>query len=491
MKRDYAEAKEDPALRVHLQEVIDVGPKLGAFGLQQWVDQDSSVLKHVTASWWHKRIRFFPLVAMSAITLPPELWGNILDSIKLDHPEDLQACALVSRSMMLLAQPLHFEDVYLSSIPIHPRGSRRFIHRSVHADARSLRATLTAEPHGPQSHLAGLIRRIRVPFCMGAMTPLRGFVFPRLQEIEFYPCSDHPIIGAPHYVLFEIAERLIAMESMRSVVFQGKCWPAWSSSQRLRAMTCLLRPTTVHLDSLTVWCVDRLDGSRERAVLGPADPDASIPRTKLRTLGLFFSPLMGDYLTLPFCPFDLSQLVNLEIHQFTETIGKALKAGRLSIERLKCFAEDFPEGLDLRSFPRLTHLQVHVDDDQLDVLTNALSRIAGDNRVVTVDVDIFISGLNSLRDWDREVAPASVQRLDDILSSLDTMPALRKVNLNFDNLEFMEYETSNKEYSVKEGLIRAAFPKLEARGIVEVPVYCPGTIGLIVWMLDRSILGPE
>ncbi|KAJ7133668.1 hypothetical protein C8R43DRAFT_956514 [Mycena crocata] len=197
MKRDYAEAKEDPALRVHLQEVIDVGPKLGAFGLQQWVDQDSSVLKHVTASWWHKRIRFFPLVAMSANTLPPELWENILDFIKLDHPEDLQACALVSRSMAILAQPLHFEDVYLSSIPIHPRGSRRFIHRSVHADARSLRATLTAEPHGPQSHLAGLIRRIRVPFCMGAMTPLRGFVFPRLQEIEFYPCSDHPI-GAPN-----------------------------------------------------------------------------------------------------------------------------------------------------------------------------------------------------------------------------------------------------------------------------------------------------
>ncbi|KAJ7133664.1 hypothetical protein C8R43DRAFT_956510 [Mycena crocata] len=194
-EKDYA--KEDPAFRVHLQEVIDVGPKLGAFGLQQWVDQDSSVLKHVTASWWHKRIRFFPLVAMSANTLPPELWENILDFIKLDHPEDLQACALVSRSMAILAQPLHFEDVYLSSIPIHPRGSRRFIHRSVHADARSLRATLTAEPHGPQSHLAGLIRRIRVPFCMGAMTPLRGFVFPRLQEIEFYPCSDHPI-GAPN-----------------------------------------------------------------------------------------------------------------------------------------------------------------------------------------------------------------------------------------------------------------------------------------------------
>ncbi|KAJ7133661.1 hypothetical protein C8R43DRAFT_1133203 [Mycena crocata] len=178
-----------------------------------------------------------------------------------------------------------------------------------------------------------------------------------------------------------------------------------------------------HLEGLSVWELLPFESYfSDPAPLSVPDADLDTDRSKITTLRLFRAPLMGDYLLHPCCPFDLSQLINLELYKITATIGKALEAGRLTIKLLACSAY---------------HLHIDADDNTLCLIAEALSSIAGNNIIATVEIGILPLA-DYAENWNREAWP--IQEIDEVLSSAEAMPALSRVELNFEQSRLLGSE---------------------------------------------------
>ncbi|KAJ7133678.1 hypothetical protein C8R43DRAFT_1022736 [Mycena crocata] len=413
--------------------------------------------------------------------LSQELWDQIVDFLR-DDLRDLRSCALASRMMKSRVQHHIFQSVAFIIPPTSsPPGVTDY---DSHAACRRLGATLARSPH-----LKSCIRRIHIPFCMDILPKVCGMGLPRLISIEFYPCGQHKPSTADiaQISLFDFARQLLELPSIRAVQFQAPQWRSYNKDVRLQAMARLFQGPISHIQNLTVWSLKEVlfVPAVDTPIHRQAPNTAQVQRARIRKLRLFFSPLMGEYLMNPACPFDLSQLSDVEIIDFAPTIGEALEAGRLSIKRLVSFVADLSSGLDLCRFPNITRLELDMKESVIQEVTLALSKIAGNNQVESV---VLMISAYSVQNWIQEMN--ALRRLDELLSSANNMPALRKVEVNLDDPGFLRCEDDPEEHCAKEGLFRLTFPKLGARGMLEVPAGSPYERELLLQILGRGATLP-
>ncbi|KAJ7133677.1 hypothetical protein C8R43DRAFT_1022734 [Mycena crocata] len=270
---------------------------------------------------------------MSANKLPFGIPQEMVDSIVdfLDHPEDLRSCALTSHAFKPRAQFRLFHDITIS-LTCAPGSTGD---TQPHRDCERLAALLVDAPHLKQN-----IRRMQLPLCENALEQVLAMALPRLWHIELFQCLEHRLPAPAGATLtFELAHRLVSLPSMRHVHFHGPYWAWERSSARMKALSSMFKTPILHIESITM--VGQIRSSPhpnevEKSVELPSSPRAEC--AKLKTMRVLWSSLMADYLVHPQCPFDLSQLEELEICEYSEAMGRALRTCRFSVRSLKCSA---------------------------------------------------------------------------------------------------------------------------------------------------------
>ncbi|KAF8209512.1 hypothetical protein K438DRAFT_1960510 [Mycena galopus ATCC 62051] len=354
-----------------------------------------------------------------------EIWDQILDL--LDRARDFKSCALVSRCLTPRAQFHLFHDITLAKPNDDP------IRFDDGAACRRFFSILATSPH-----LARYIRCISIPFSQDVLTQVGSMDFPRLREILF--CDSTANYSSREedssFATLDLAHGLIALPSVRSPL------------------------ATSHIETLKVNSLG-LRRSHTQEHLAPPHLAASPFRTRafIKTLRVTWSPEIGEYLLNPECPFDLSQVEDVQISgSMTPAMYEILEGARFKIKLLECSAQDLTSGLRLEHFPSLACLAISGGGDDLPGITNASLSNANGNCIAKVVIDI--QGDNA-EDWDND----GMTRMDSVLSSSIVMPALQKVEIWMDDF----YERAGSASLSKHDMIFSWFPLLAARGVLEVP----------------------
>ncbi|KAJ7496538.1 hypothetical protein FB451DRAFT_1549643 [Mycena latifolia] len=387
-----------------------------------------------------------------------EVWDQIIDHLR--GYRDLRSCALVSRAFTPRAQYHLFYNIVFQ----RPQaGSDSFSPYDEVAFCRRLVSILAVS-----SHLKPHIRCIRIPFCTDILACVDGMRLPRLREISFIECpSTHVASTAdPFSTTLDLAHGLIALPSIRSVEIDVEEWPTAAAEQWFlnsvgprfvsRAMARLFQKSTPHIEALVVRFAANSDELHEDSATHELALNACTNEATIKILGIWFSPEMEEFFAHPECPFDFSQLADVEIvHSMTPAIGKALEHGRFTIQRLKCWTKDLARGLRLQRFPSLTRFEIVAHAVDFPDITDAISNVSG-KCIETIIVRIIHHG-------GRFIEQSETGPFDTILSS-PLMPALQKVEISF-----MPMDKTQEDYCSKRDILHSAFPKLYARGLLEVP----------------------
>ncbi|KAJ6543100.1 hypothetical protein B0H19DRAFT_1239228 [Mycena capillaripes] len=353
---------------------------------------------------------------MALTVLPPpglpvqEILDQILDF--LDRARDLKSCAMASRSLTPRAQFHLFHDIILAKPNDDPR---RF-------------------DNGAACH--------------------------RLFSI--LATSPHLAEGDPSFAMLDLAHGLIALPSVRSVHIDVQKWPFERDRYpgfASRIMTRLFRNSTSHIEILKITSLGLRDSHAQEDCEPPALA-ASPPTTRasIKIPRVASSPEIGEYLINPGCPFDFSQIEDVQIPgSMTPAIHKILEDARFKIKRLECSTTDLTAGLKLERFPSLTHLTISGGGHDLpSIMNTALSNTSG-NGIEKVVIDI--QG-NTFEEWEYD----ELVRMDSVLSSSIVMPALQKVDIRmYDLYEGLRWDRSKRNTPFSWSQL------LFARGVFEGP----------------------
>ncbi|KAJ7490945.1 hypothetical protein FB451DRAFT_1361655 [Mycena latifolia] len=376
------------------------------------------------------------------VGLPQEIWDEIVDLV--DDHRDLRSCASVSRALRPRAQTHLFRDINLAKPRYHPFSSDHF---DDGAACRRLVLILAASPH-----LARYIRRIHIPFRRDFLIYVCGMRLSRLYDVGFSDCpkTHFSYPDDPSFATLDLAHGLIALPSIRTVRIEVQKWPFKDPGPgfTFRLMNRLFQDSTQHIENLTVNFLGLEKLATPELAVGPC-----ASRARIKSLTLMLSPQMGDYLLRPECPFNLARLEDVQIFRSANrnpAVKKALEYGRFTVKRLECNAEDLAGGLKLERFPFLTHLQITGTTASFPVIKHRISN-AGEKNCIETVILIFENGLSYADD-------KRLKRLDAVLSSSVSMPALQKVEIRLAGF-FSEMLTN---------VIRSSCRKLSARGMLDV-----------------------
>ncbi|KAJ7744604.1 hypothetical protein B0H16DRAFT_1559584, partial [Mycena metata] len=364
----------------------------------------------------------------TAMTTIQDIWDDVISCLG-DSQQDLQSCALVSRSWTPRAQYHFFRRVVIPSHDfINPETNQSVCGR--------LGQTLSASPH-----LIPFIRILDVPFVLHVLAQICAMGLTHLEVVAFrFPLSNPgpamAVNSEPNPIL-DYAQQLITLPSVQKLEFST---PHIPPGQHLSIMTRVFCNPSLRLEHL------RLSGSYYGI---PEVPAAPTQRPSIKFLHLDSSKSLGEYFTHPHCPFDLTQLVDFVLVQkMSPAMARALELGRWTLKRLVCFHDALVnQHVELSRFPSLTHLVVVGPQVKLAAIAHAISQSNLTPQARIQNIGLILTGSG----WHKE--DGGIEKLDTMLSEI---PMLVQVNLTFQ----LAPDDAQR--------LREAFPKLDASGVLKV-----------------------
>ncbi|KAJ7023363.1 hypothetical protein C8F04DRAFT_182614 [Mycena alexandri] len=379
------------------------------------------------------------------MTTIQDVWDQIISCLEDSQP-DLRSCALVSRSWTARAQYHLFRRVLIP-------GPDFLNLETVHNPCGRLGQILSGSPH-----LIPFIRILDVPFTTEVLAQVCAMGLTHLEFIAFALGHSNTTDSTPAPI-FDYAQHLIALPSIQKLGFSAaRVQPGYNLTGMTRIF-CDLSLRLEHLRFSGFYCGI------------PETPSARLRRPRIKVLQLDSSSL-GEYFIHPHCPFDLTQLVDFTLsHEMSRAMAKSLELGRLTLKRLACLpgkyapravlSSDFDFGADalvnqrveLSRFPSLANLVVLGPQAKLAAIAHSISQSNLDtqNCIENITLILFFDG----RDWYEE--DGRIGKLDALLSE---MPALIKVGITFQMPLNVAGDGTQR--------LRSAFPKLDARGVLEL-----------------------
>ncbi|KAJ7488283.1 hypothetical protein FB451DRAFT_1553712 [Mycena latifolia] len=356
-------------------------------------------------------------------------------SLQKSSRHTLESTALVCQTFRVSAQSQLFRHVDLD--PWAAGGLYKHSSDSALATALTyshrLSAILTASPH--------LLRHIRSLSVLGRSEILQlvlGIGFPLLQKISF----NFKDLEGPNDDVFQLTRECIGLPLIREVeifnLFKRE------REQPSDLLTSLFESRTRDLDSLAFSLVQLT-----------SVPSAGCPpypremRAQIRKLRLIHSDELIGWFISPSCPFDFTQLVEVETDATADsTLLPVLASARSSIRRLQITRNgDLASELRLSQFSALTFLEIPLSLQTHEVM----SSLTPDNRLERL---VLYVGAYIFQDDDR---CDDIRAIDAFVASLP-MPALRQVEL-----------LVGGPFQVETAI--SCFPQLEARGLLVVTNY--------------------
>ncbi|KAJ7750604.1 hypothetical protein B0H16DRAFT_1887779 [Mycena metata] len=362
------------------------------------------------------------------MTTIQDVWDEVISCLG-DSQQDLQSCALVSRSWTPRAQSHFFRRVVIPSHDfIDPETNQSVCGR--------LGQTLSASPH-----LIPFIRILDVPFIRDVLAQICAMGLTHLEVVAFqFPLSNPgpamAVNSEPNPIL-DYAQQLITLPSVQKLELSA---PHIPPGQHLSIMTRVFCNPSLRLERL------RLSGS----YYGIPEAAAPTRRPSIKFLHLDSSESLGEYFTHPHCPFDLTQLVDFVLVQkMSPAMARALELGRWTLKRLVCFYDALVnQHVELSRFPSLTHLVVVGPQVELAAIAHAISQSNLTPQARIQNIGLILTGSG----WHEE--DGGIEKLDTMLSEI---PALTKVNITFQPRNVNDTER-----------LRSSFPKLDASGVLKI-----------------------
>ncbi|KAJ7662584.1 hypothetical protein DFH06DRAFT_1190390 [Mycena polygramma] len=258
----------------------------------------------------------------------PLLVQELLDqciSFLREFPSDLKTCALVSRLWVNGAQALLFQKIFIGSSDTWLK----------------LQGTLQISPHLTR-HIQSLIVRA-ILFSDDAFSAVCNFAFTNLRQLYVYGMSpSHP----PPSIL--PLQELLSRPTLSHIILHFETaitrsfFPLWERCSRsLRHLELYSSPGSPS------HYLSRTDRS-----LPP------IPLESLRIMTMGRVGDIGDWLSNPLGPFDLSNLRVLSIVNCPEDLWRALPPIFRSITALELTAQESGAPFDLSTLPNLEILRI-------------------------------------------------------------------------------------------------------------------------------------
>ncbi|KAJ7744629.1 hypothetical protein B0H16DRAFT_1559645 [Mycena metata] len=366
------------------------------------------------------------------MTTIQDVWDEVISCL-VDSQQDLQSCALVSRSWTPRAQCHFFRHVV---IPSHD-----FLNSETHCGR--LGQLLSGSPH-----LIPFIRILDIPFTAEVLAQICAMGLRHLEVVTFrFPLSNPGSAieaDSESNSIFDYAQHLVAVPSIQKVEFRAL---RLQPGHDLTRMTRIFCNPSLRLERL------RFAGFFRGL---PEAPAAPMRRPQIKVLHLDSSASLGEYFTHPHCPFDLTQLVEFAlVQEMSPAMARALELGRWTLKRLVCSHDALVnQHVELSRFPSLTHLVVVGPQVTLADIAHAMSQSNLTPQARIQNIALILNGSG----WHEE--DGRIEKLDTMLSEIPTL-VLVQVNLRF--------QLAQKDRQ----RLREAFPKLDASGVLKVKAAPP------------------
>ncbi|KAF7354297.1 hypothetical protein MVEN_01118000 [Mycena venus] len=393
----------------------------------------------------------------------PELLEKIVAFLDDDRAA-LRACASSSRMITFVAQRLLFRSISFSG-----KQNENYI------SPRRLRTILADSPH-----LARYIRRISINLNNKSNADIARLGLTHVEDIRV-----SGIAGGGrnlHKPTLEAVRRVIGLESIRSVQVDG-------SYRDPRLLGRLFGECTPNLGEVEFYMCGVKGIQYDEDLANP--PAVKTVRTQLTSLRLLDSSRMAAWLMERECPFDISQLVDVDVTGSIEIDGYThllLERTRPTIQRLGFSMLDIEQGpyLNPTRFPSVTHLTVESPMDYLPKFPPAMAGVDSHNIICEI---VFTSrGFDERpwasateQEWAQELAPM-LREFDAALAALP-LPELKRVEIQVqqktgDNGGEVDAEVSQtaahtniSARRTKASLLKEWLPILVSRGLLVVTSY--------------------
>ncbi|KAJ6458823.1 hypothetical protein C8R47DRAFT_144370 [Mycena vitilis] len=281
----------------------------------------------------------------------PELLARCIVFLS-DSATDLKACALVARSWVHAAQSRLFRAptvIFHMFNPLLPW--RRFCE------------TLRESPH-----LVSHIRQLDMSHTKEyspALETICGFPFPNLQKVSIF-------VGFPGVQNVRGVQHVLGLSTLRHVKLSARSIEPTDFAKMWERCSFNLQ----HLE------IKYLPHS---AAVIPSFPP-SVARISLSSLRLDTSrPFRW---TQRLCPFDLSQLNALSIGTGVEVQWREFAPAIQKIQIFAFVAQEFRQEIDLKAFPKLSHLRISVPQPVPPTVLTTLSTISHTHRIQAITISL-------------------------------------------------------------------------------------------------------
>ncbi|KAJ7019828.1 hypothetical protein C8F04DRAFT_326043 [Mycena alexandri] len=357
----------------------------------------------------------------------PELLDHIVDYLA-DSPEDLLACALVSKSWVPRAQFHLFRKVEL--LP-----PSKWNDTQVHVRLLEiLRAS---------RQLRSLVRYLSFSLSIRLLDCLDSIPLPNLEEISVECTDDQYIWCMDIKTSLRVRDIFMSIPTLSRVNFSGQF-------QSISIFHHYFENCAANIQSLELVDVYLVDEGHE---IPPDPPPSFIPsRMQLSRLSLpNDSPWIDAWILGPHCPFGFSQLKSLQLQDLQwEPFQRILTPSFPSLEDLKLNDFSGDVDLDFGMLTALKRLDVDTYEGHIPKLLTALSSLPLHNSLQTLSLRFYCATAEHQDIYNT---------FDTDITNLVIVHSLRRVEIHLSARQLM-----NTRPVVDMPTFQSYFPSLTSKG---------------------------